>query len=191
MPIHTPSCSKEPPWAHIFPCPACSSGCPPPLLTPFHVATWNDWCFLYEGRGRLKEIKEESFTALTDALYLANHWAIPICENDIGEIHLHWDPSLAAMPVMLAAHWGTGQKWDWENTKDLGCVSEVLWHTPGDVWLIKMGDELRAKSGSEMHKFGFPSFYRKCRWENVDEWEHSSFWTSSTLVHCLRGELLQ
>lgn len=71
-------CSKEAARAYPFPCPAC--------ISPEHVTANVEWLsgcwrFLYGERGRLKEIKEESCTAVIASLYLANNRAIIICEN--------------------------------------------------------------------------------------------------------------
>lgn len=51
-------------------------------------STWRAEGF-YMGKEEDKEIKEESFMAVIDPLYLANHWAITICEDYIGKICLH------------------------------------------------------------------------------------------------------
>lgn len=71
------------------------------------------WRFLHGGRGRLKEIKEESFTAVIAPLQLAHHQVIIICEK---YIHIKNPLLQTCLP-----HWlfneGQGEKWDWESTK--------------------------------------------------------------------------
>lgn len=81
--FHTLLFSKELPWTYPL-----SLSCMQPglCISPAHLTANVEWLsecwrFLHGERGRLKEIKEENCIAVIAPLYLANHWAITICEN--------------------------------------------------------------------------------------------------------------